>query len=178
MIFNVFWEEECHIKETIGALLMPIGWAVILYKWEDFINLWWAIMILACLMMTVWNLYTKRANKHWTNPMFLITNRNFIVFIISIIFAYIYVGPIALTQISENLIWIIAIWVLILFTAKVLFAMTLARVKWFIAISFFPAIPLFVLLFSYIFLWEIPSLQQILWFIPIFIGSYLLVKKH
>jgi len=65
----------------------------------------------------------------------------------------------------------------VLFLAKALWITALTKLNSFVAISSFPIIPLLVMIFSFIILNEIPTLRELLWFVPILIGALLLVKK-
>lgn len=97
--------------------------------------------------------------------------------IITTILALIFVWPIEIELIKQNLIWIFLIWFLVLFLAKALWITALIKLNSFVAISSFPIIPLLVMLFSFIILKEVPTTMELLWFIPILIWTLLLVKK-
>jgi len=174
--FNLIWKENYNYKQIIWAILMFLWWVIILYNGESFINLWALIMIIACISWTIWNFFTKKASLKWANPFFILINRNFLMAIIISILAYIFIWEPDIDLIKQNFIWIFLIWFLIFFLSKVIWISILSKVNWFIAISTFPLIPLFVMIFSYFILWQIPTTQQIIWFIPIFIGSYMLIK--
>lgn len=177
IIFNLFWKEEYHIKQVIWALLMFVWWIIILYDWSSFINLWAWIMFIAWIIFTIWNYYTKQASLEWANPFFLLINRNFLIVIITSILALIFVWPIDVELIKQNIIWIFLIWFFVLFLWKALWVIALSKLNSFVAISSFPIIPLLVIIFSFLILKEIPSYREVLWFIPILIGALLLTKK-
>lgn len=156
---------------------MFIWWIIILYDWSSFVNLWALIMFIAWIIFTIWNYYTKQASLKWANPFFLLINRNFLMVIITSILALIFVWPIEIELIKENIIWIFLIWFLVLFLWKALWVIALSKLNSFVAISSFPIIPLLVMIFSFLILKEIPSYREILGFIPILIGALLLMKK-
>ena len=134
-------------------------------------------MIIAAVFWTIWNFFTKRASLKWANPFFLLINRNIFMVFISSILAYIFVWEPNFKLVKENFIWIFLIWFLVLFIWKSAWIIALKKLDSFVAISSFPIIPLLVIIFSYFILWKSLDLQQILGFIPIFIGSYMLSKK-
>lgn len=178
IIFNLLWKEEYHLKQVIWAVLMFLWWIVVLYEWDNFVNLWAIIMIVAWIIFTIWNYYTKQASLKWANPFFLLINRNFLMVFITSILAYSFVWLPSVELIQQNFIWIFLIWFLVLFLWKALWITALTKLNSFVAISTFPVIPLLVLIFSFIILDDIPSLGKLLWFIPIFIGTILLTKKN
>jgi len=110
IIFNLFWKEEYHLKQIIWAVLMFLWWIIILYEWDNFVNLWALIMVLAWIIFTIWNYYTKQASLKWANPFFLLINRNFLMVIITIILAYTFVWIPNTELIQQNFIWIFLIW--------------------------------------------------------------------
>lgn len=177
IIFNIFWKEEYHLKQVIWAILMFLGWFIILYNGESFVSIWAGIMLVAGIVFTIWNYYTKQASLKWANPFFLLINRNFLMVVITNLLALIFVWPIEVELIKQNLIWIFLIWFLVLFLAKALWIAALTKLNSFVAISSFPIIPLLVMVFSFFILNEVPSSREILGFVPILIGTLLLVKK-
>ena len=176
--FNIFWKEDYHFKQIIGAVLMLIWGIIILYQWDDFISLGWVIMLLACISFTIWNFYTKVASKRWVSSIFLLFNRNMLMTVVWFILAFVFVWTIDMVTISENMIWILSIWFLVLFLCKILWIHALKNLDSFVAISSFPIIPLLVMIFSFFILNQFPTIQDILWFIPIWIGTLLLVSKQ
>lgn len=177
IVFNIFGKEDYWSKQIIGAILMFIWGFMILYQGESFINVWGIIMIIACIFYTIWNYYTKRASKKWANPFFLLVNRNLFMMIITTIFAIIFVWPVELQLVKQNIMWILLIWSLVLFLWKAAWIMALDKLNPFIAISCFPAIPVFVMIFSFFILKEVPSPKELLAFIPIIFGAFLLINQ-
>ena len=177
IVFNLIWKEKYNYKQIIWAILMFIWWIIILYKWDSFINIWALIMIIAAIFWTIWNFFTKKASLKWANPFFLLINRNFFMVFASSILAYLFVWELDIELVKQNFIWIFLIWFLVLFIWKSIWIVALTKLSSFVAISSFSIIPLLVLIFWYIILWDIPDLKQILGFIPIFIGSFMLIKK-
>jgi drug/metabolite transporter (DMT)-like permease len=176
IIFNLIWKENYNFKQIIWAIIMFLWWIIILYNWDSFINIWALIMVIAAIFWTIWNFFTKKASLKWANPFFLLINRNIFMVFISSILAYIFVWEPNYELVKENFIWIFLIWFLVLFIWKSAWIIALKKLDSFVAISSFPIIPLLVIIFSYFILWKSLDTQQIIWFIPIFIGSYLLIK--
>lgn len=177
IIFNLFWKEEYHFKQVIWAIMMLFWWFIILYNWESFLGIWTIIMFIAWIVFTIWNYYTKQASLKWANPFFLLINRNFLMVVITTILAFIFAWPVDIEIVKQNLVWIFLIWFLVLFFAKALWIMALTKLNSFVAISSFPIVPLLVMVFSFFILKEVPSSREVLGFIPILIGTLLLVKK-
>ena len=134
-------------------------------------------MLIAWIVFTIWNYYTKQASLKWANPFFLLINRNFLMVIITSILALYYTWIPDIELIKQNFIWIFLIWFLVLFLWKALWITTLKKLDSFVAISSFPLIPLLVLIFSYFILNDIPNTQKLIGFIPIILGAILLIKK-
>ena len=177
IVFNIFGKEDYHLKQVFGAILMFLGAFVILYQWEKIFSLWAIIMIVSWISFTIWNFYTKIASKKWASPIFLLLNRNLLMVVLTSVLAFSFVGTIEISLIQDNFLWIILIGFLALFIWKVAWISALARLDSFVAISSFPIIPVLVMIFSFIILKEIPSSREILWFIPIGIGTLLLTSK-
>jgi drug/metabolite transporter (DMT)-like permease len=177
IIFNLFWKEDYHLKQIIWAILMFIWWIVILYEWDSFIHMWTFVMLIAGIIFSFWNFYTKKASLVWASPFFLLINRNFLMFFLAGVLAYVFVPIWDFEVIKQNFLWIFLIWFFILFIAKSLWVVALSRLDSFVAISSFPIIPVFVFILSFVIFDEIPDIQELLWFIPIVIGALLLVKK-
>ena len=178
IIFNVLGKEEYWLKQIFGAVFMFVWGFMILYQGESFLNLWAIIMLIACLAFTIWNYYTKKASMKGANPFFLLINRNFLMIIITTIFAITFVWPIEMQLVEQNIVWILLIWFLVLFLGKAAWIMALDKLNPFVAISCFPGIPVFVMIFSFLILREVPSAKEILAFIPMIVGAFLLINKQ
>jgi drug/metabolite transporter (DMT)-like permease len=177
VLFNILWKEKYTIRQIIWAIFMLIWGITILYKGQSFYNLWVIIMIITCIFFTFWNFYVKRASLRWANPFFLLVNRNLFMFMLTTLLAFIFVWPVSIEVIKQNLIWIFFVWFFVLFLGKILWIIALSQLDSFVAISSYPIVPFLVMIFSFFILKKIPSPQEILWFIPLAIGSILLVKK-
>lgn len=177
IIFNIFWKERYHIKQVFWAILMFLWAFIILYEWENFLNIWAGIMLFCTISFTIWNFYTKIASKRWASPLFLLFNRNLLMVLITFILAFSFTWTIELSLIQDNLIWIFLIGFFAFFIWKVAWIIALEKLDSFVAISSFPLIPVLVMIFSFIILKEVPSSREILWFIPIWIGTLLLISK-
>lgn len=177
IVFNLFGKESYTKRQVTWALLMFIGGVIILYRWESVINTWVFIMLVAGIMFTLWNYYTKQASLKWANSFFLLINRNFLIIIITTILALTFIWPIEFELVQQNLLWIFLIWFFTLFIWKIAWIWALKNLSSFVAISTFPLIPLLVIVFSVIILNEVPSSNEIIGFIPILIWSLLLIKN-
>jgi len=177
IVFNLLWKEEYNKKQIIWAILMFIWWTIVLYEWESFINIWALIMIIATMTFTIWNYYTKQASVKWASPFFLLVNRNILMIFVTSILAYTFAWGPDIESVKQNFIWIFLIWFLVLFASKALWIRALTVLNSFVAITSFSIIPIIVLLLSFFILDDVPSFVKLLWFIPIFVWSLLLVKK-
>ncbi len=177
IVFNIFWKEDYHIKQLIWAGLMFIWWVIILYDWSGFVSFWALIMVFAGILFTIWNYFTKKASHKWASPFFLLLNRNILMVCITTVLALTFVWPLDFSLVELNITWIFFIGFLVLFIWKALWIQALANLNSFVAISTLPIIPLLVMIFSYFILQEIPSGREVLWFIPIGLGTILLTSK-
>ena len=177
IIFNLLWKDNYNYKQVIWAVLMAIWWFLVLYEWDSFINVWALIMVIAWIVFTIWNFYTKKASLIWANPFFLLINRNFLMLIITSILGFLFVWEPDFQIIQENFIWIFLIWFLVLFLSKAFWIIALSKLNSFVAISSMPIIPLFVLIFSFFILNDIPNTQKLLWFLPIMVWWVLITRK-
>lgn len=178
LLFNIFWKESYTWKQIIWAIFMLIWGITILYEWQNFINLGALIMIITCIFFTFWNFYVKKASLKWANPVFLLVNRNFFMLIFTTLLAFIFVWPIDLTLIKENIFFILFLGFFVLFLGKILWIVALTKLDSLVAISSYPIVPFLVMIFSFLILREMPSMREILGFIPLALGATLLVKRR
>lgn len=178
IVFNILWKEDYHFKQLVWAALMFMWWVIILYDWENFVSLGACIMIIASILFTIGNYFTKKASHEWASPFFLLLNRNILMVCITIILAFIFVGPLDLSIVEQNIGWIFLIGFIVLFVGKALWIMALTDLNSFVAISTLPVIPLLVMIFSFFILGDIPTEREIVWFIPIGLGTILLTSKR
>ena len=180
IVFNIFWKESYNIKQVVWATLMLVWAVVTLYDWNwNFINIWAWIMVIAGIAWVIWNYYTKEASLKWANPFFLLMNRHILMLTVTCILALTFVWKPNLIIIKENFIWVFLIWFLVLLLWKSLWIMSLKNLSSFVAISAESTIiPLLVIVFSFFILNDIPSIQELIWFIPILIWALLLMKNH
>lgn len=147
IIFNIFWKENYNLKQVFGAIFLLIWWVLVLYEWGNYLNIWALIMVVASVIFTLWNFFTKKASLKWASPFFLLVNRNIFMIVITTFLAFTFVWKPDLELIKQNFLWIFLIWFLVLFLSKTLWIMALSKLDSFVAISSFPIIPTLVLIF-------------------------------
>lgn len=178
IIFGLFSIEKITLQKVIGALVVLIGTAFIIYNGKTNINVGDLMIIAGTFFYPIGNIFAKKAIE--------IAPPSTILFIRSLIGGIVLI---TLSLIFENqdssFQKISTFWPLILLNG--VFIYHLSKVLWYegikridiskaipISVGGYPA---FSLLFAILFLKEIPTAYQLVGFVAVVIGIFILTKK-
>lgn len=178
LIFGLFSIEKITIRKTIGALLVLIGTFFIVYNGSTDINTGDLLIIAGTFFYPIGNFFAKKALKVGP-PSTILFIRSFLGGIVLIAISLIFENQ------STSLEKLSNYWSLILLNG--IFIYHLSKLLWYEGIKridISKAIPIsvggylaFSLLFAILFLKEIPTVYQLIGFIAVIGGIFVLLKK-
>ncbi len=170
LYFNIFGKEKMDLIHTLGAFLMGIGALIVLFPGEFHINRGDILILLAAATAPIANLYQKRAREKVSSETVLLF-RSLFAFPILLLLAYLFEPTVHWKEYKEVLIYLILNGLLVLGLGKILWIEALHRISITKLSAMASFIPLFTLIFAYLFLNEIPTTLQIIGVFVIIIGS-------
>jgi len=176
MIILGLWKKEKQTIKTIGGGgLMVIGAFFVMFKGTFAFNQGDLIILLATAIPPIGNYYAQRARK--------LVSANMIMFIRSAIAGFFILGlaflleqPPGLIDIQNSLLNLFVTGFIILGLSKILWIEAIHRITITKAISLSAYAPAFTLVFAYFILGDIPTIWQILGFLPMLAGVYLITE--
>jgi drug/metabolite transporter (DMT)-like permease len=176
LIFRIWGDEKHRLLHTLGSLIMLIGAVLILFKGDISLNKGGVLIIIATVFSPLANLFTQKARKKIGSEAILFLRTAFTTVIFFFLALSLDIHP-TLTEVKTALPWLLISSVLLFSISKILWIEGIHRISVIKAISLSNISPVFTLLFAYLILHEIPTLWQIIGFIPILIGAFLILKK-
>jgi len=175
LYFNVFGKEKMDTIHLIGAIIMGIGALIILFP-EDFtFNKGdWMILISAAAAPIV-NLYQKRAREYCSAETIL-GFRTVVGFPFVALLAYLLEPAVTYDAFISALPYIFLIASGIYVAAKIMWIEALNRLTITKLSAMLALLPVFTLIFAYLYLGEIPEFRQMMGIIPVLVGGYLITK--
>ena len=175
LYFNVFGKEKMETIHLIGAFIMGVGALVILFP-EDFaFNKGdWLILISAAAAPIV-NLYQKRAREYCSAETIL-GFRTVVGFPFVALLAYFLEPAVTYDNFILALPYIFLIGSAIYVVSKIMWIEALNRMSITKLSAMLALLPVFTLIFAYLYLGEVPEFRQMLGIIPVLMGGYLITK--
>ena len=175
LYFNVFGKEKMETIHLIGAFIMGVGALVILFP-EDFaFNKGdWLILISAAAAPIV-NLYQKRAREYCSAETIL-GFRTVVGFPFVALLAYFLEPAVSYDNFVLALPYIFLIGSAIYVVSKIMWIEALNRMSITKLSAMLALLPVFTLIFAYLYLGEVPEFRQMLGIIPVLVGGYLITK--
>ena len=175
LYFNVFGKEKMDTIHLIGAIIMGIGALIILFP-EDFtFNKGdWMILISAAAAPIV-NLYQKSARQYCSAETIL-GFRTVVGFPFVALLAYLLEPAVTYDAFISALPYIFLIASGIYVAAKIMWIEALNRLTITKLSAMLALLPVFTLIFAYLYLGEIPEFRQMMGIIPVLVGGYLITK--
>jgi drug/metabolite transporter (DMT)-like permease len=173
VILGLWRKEKQTIKSVGGGFLMVIGAIFVMFKGGFVLNQGDIIILLATVLPPIGNYYSQRARK--------LVGSNIIMFVRSVVaglfmlgFAFIVEQTPSLIDIKDSLLNLFITGFVILGLSKIFWIEAIHRISITKAITLTAYAPAFTLVFAYFILGDIPTIWQILGFIPMVIGIYLI----
>lgn len=176
IVLRILKKEMLDKRQTIGSVLMVLGAFLIMVKAGFSFNKGDLIVIAATAIAPFGNYYAKRAREYVSSSTIMLF-RNLTAGIIFLAVGSL-ISPTPSFTTTKASILLLVINGLILFGAvKLMWLESIHRILIGKAISLNAVSPLFTLIFAFILLKEIPTMWQIMGFIIVSIGVYLLTKR-
>lgn len=177
LYFNLFGTEKMGPSRTFAALLMGAGAVIILYPARFHFNPGDLLVLAAAAIAPMANYYQKRARAR-VSALTILTFRNLMG--IPLLFAGVVLFETlpSATALYAALPYLAAVALLVYVLAKLLWVESLHRIGITKLSAMIALIPLFTLLFAYLWLGEVPSPRQLLGTLPILLGGYLITRPE
>ena len=175
LYFNVLGKEKMDTIHLIGAVIMGVGALVILFPADFAFNKGdWLILISAAAAPIV-NLYQKRAREYCSAETIL-GFRTIVGFPFVALLAYFLEPAVSYEDFMSALPYMFLIAIGIYVAAKIMWIEALNRLTITKLSAMLALLPVFTLIFAYLYLDEVPELRQIMGIIPVLVGGYLITK--
>lgn len=175
LYFNVLGKEKMDTVHLIGAILMTIGALIILIPHDMQFNKGDWLILLASAFAPIVNLYQKRAREYCSAETIL-GFRTVVGFPFVALLAYGLEPAASWEDIKSAFPYIFLIATLIYVAAKIMWIEALNRITITKLSAMLALMPLFTLLFAYLYLGEVPQIRQLMGIIPVLLGGYFITK--
>lgn len=176
LFFNFWKKEYISFGHTLGAIFMVLGAAIILFPQIGKFHSGDWLILLATACAPFGNYYQQKARKNTTSEVVLFI-RTLVSIPIVFIIAKVFYPHASLVHVGKSLVFLLINGILLLGLTKIFWVEAIHRISVTKAISLSSLEPIFVLFFAYLILGQIPTKLQLLSFIPLAIGLYILTKK-
>ena len=175
LYFNVFGKDKMDTIHLIGAIIMAVGALIILFPADFAFNKGdWLILISAAAAPIV-NLYQKRAREYCSAETIL-GFRTVVGFPFVALLAYVMEPSVTFEAFLSALPYLFLIASGIYVAAKIMWIEALNRLSITKLSAMLALLPVFTLIFAYLYLNEVPELRQMMGIIPVLMGGYLITK--
>lgn len=175
LYFNVFGKEEMHKIHLIGAFIMGIGALIILFPQNFEFNKGDWLILIAAAASPLANLYQKRAREYCSAETIL-GFRTLIGFPFVALLAYFLEPAVSYEDFMSALPYIFLIGTGVYVAAKLMWIEALNRLTITKLSAMLALLPVFTLIFAYLYLEEVPQFRQMMGIIPVIIGGYLITR--
>jgi drug/metabolite transporter (DMT)-like permease len=175
LYFNVFGSDKMDKIHTFGAFLMSVGAIIILLPDDLTLNKGDLLILIGSAIAPIANFYSKRTRTHCSSETIL-GFRTMVALPFIWIFAKVFEPAVKYESIYETLPYVLLIGLLVFGLSKIFWMEALHRVSITKISSMVAMIPVFTLLFAYLYLGETPQFRQLLGIIPVLVGGYFLTK--
>ncbi len=175
LYFNVLGKEKMDTIHLIGAIIMAIGALIVLFP-EDFaFNKGDWLILISSAAAPIVNLYQKRAREYCSAETIL-GFRTIVGFPFVALLAYFLEPAVSYEDFMSALPYMFLIAIGIYVAAKIMWIEALNRLTITKLSAMLALLPVFTLIFAYLYLDEVPELRQIMGIIPVLVGGYLITK--
>ena len=176
LFWIIFTKKKSSPNEILWTIMILIWWLVALSQWNIETNIWDFYIILACLFAPIWHFFTRKTIDYFSTN-FIMLLRSIISVIFLFIISYIFYPAPSFENISNTIHLLLFSWIILFWLSK-LFRINSYKYIWVSrASSFLPLYPIFTIIYSIIFIWVYPSINQALSLIPIWIWILVFYNK-
>jgi len=175
LYFNVFGKEKMETIHLMGAIIMGVGAIVILFPADFAFNKGDWLILVAAAVSPIVNLYQKRAREYCSAETIL-GFRTVVGFPFVALLAYLLEPAVSYENFMLALPYIFIIGSAIYVVSKIMWIEALNRLSITKLSALLALLPVFTLIFAYLYLGEVPELRQMMGIIPVLVGGYLITK--
>ncbi len=175
LILRLWGKEKLNKKQVIGSLLMIVGAIFILFQGTLNINMGNLMILFAATLPAAGNYFMQKA-RAMISSTFIMFSRTLISGTFLVILGFTLSGLPDMTQISNSALSLIINGIFVFGLLKILWVESIHRIPITKALSLNAIAPAFTLIFAYLIINEIPTTTQILGFLPILFGVFLLTN--
>lgn len=175
LYFNVFGKEKMETIHLIGAVIMAAGALVILFPKDFAFNKGDWLILLSAAAAPIVNLYQKRAREYCSSETIL-GFRTVVGLPFVALLAYLLEPSVSYENFMFALPYIFLIATGIYVVSKIMWIEALNRISITKLSAMLGLLPVFTLIFAYLYLDEVPESRQMLGIIPVLVGGYLITK--
>lgn len=173
LFFNIWKKDTLPLLHLAGAILMLMGAAIVLYPNLHNFQLGDILVLIAASFPAFGNFFARRARSKVSSETIMFV-RSIISGIVIILIAFIFGNTFSYSDFKASFLLLSINGVFLLGLSKVMWIEGIIRISVVKANALGSISPLLTLLFAWIFLRNIPTLWQLLSFIPMFLGVILL----
>jgi len=173
--FNILANEKMDRLHLIGSLVMGVGAIIVLIPQELTLNKGDLFILAGAAIAPFANLYQKRARQFCSSETIL-TFRTVVGLPFIAALAYYLEPAISYPAFIQALPYLLIIGIAVYVISKIMWIEALHRVSITKVSAMMGLVPLMTVLFTALFLDEVPSLKQGLGLIPILVGGYILTR--
>ena len=175
LYFNVFGKEKMEKIHLIGAVIMGMGALIILFPENFAFNKGDWLILLSAAMAPIVNLYQKRARVYCSAETIL-GFRTVVGLPFVALLAYLLEPSVSYENFMSALPYLFLIATGIYVVSKIMWIEALNRISITKLSAMLALLPVFTLIFAYLYLDEVPEARQMLGIIPVLLGGYLITK--
>jgi drug/metabolite transporter (DMT)-like permease len=175
LYFNVLGKEKMERVHLIGALIMVVGAVIILVPDDMQFNKGDWLILLASAFAPIVNLYQKRAREYCSAETIL-GFRTVVGFPFVAVLSYWLEPAVSWENLELALPYIFLIATFVYVVAKIMWIEALNRITITKLSAMLALMPLFTLLFAYLYLGEVPEIRHFMGIVPVLVGGYFITK--
>lgn len=161
-------------RKVSGATLMIAGAILILFQQTTALNIGDGLVLTAAVIGAYGNAFAKKALNH-VSSVTLMFYRSAVGGICFLFISLVLSGD-SVVGLSNSWFFLVINGILLLGLTKIMWLESIKLIDVSLAVNFFPLAAAFTLIFAYFLLDEIPTKVQIIGFIPILIGLFVLTR--
>lgn len=176
LYFNLLGSESFSRTHLAGALLMAGGAIIILFPEELVVNKGDLLILLGAAIAPIANMYQKKARAQVSSETVL-AFRTFIAMPVLLGLAALLEPAPRFDQILSALPWLALSGLFIMGLSKMFWVEAIYRISITKACAMSALIPVFTLMFAFLFLGELPEGRQLAGIFPVLTGGYLITRR-
>ncbi|MBT6068373.1 DMT family transporter [Candidatus Peregrinibacteria bacterium] len=177
VIFKIWFKENHSFRKIFGTIIMGIGALIILLPGEMELHIGDLLILSAVFFGPIGNFFQKRACEK-VSSYFMMLVRSIIAGTIILILAINLEPSIPYSALKPSIVFLLINGVLFFGIQKIGWLEGIKRIPITKATSFLTMLPAITIIFAFLILGEIPTIWQLLGFIPIATGMLLILKKE